>query len=69
MTVDWGWGLRCDIRDFQEINYPFCGVGILPALILGRARCPSHKRFWDVFLFGSPLCLADRLSNVVASGA
>ncbi|MHC5724014.1 MAG: hypothetical protein ACYTXY_07605 [Nostoc sp.] len=28
------------IRDFQEINYPSCGVGILPALNMGRVGTP-----------------------------
>jgi hypothetical protein len=47
--------VRPALRDFQEINYPSCGVGDTRALYLGRARCPSHKKIWDVFLFGSPL--------------
>ncbi|MEH1972440.1 MAG: SDR family NAD(P)-dependent oxidoreductase [Nostoc sp.] len=28
------------LGDFQEINYPSCGVGILPALNMGRVRTP-----------------------------
>jgi hypothetical protein len=43
------------IRAFQELNYPSCGMGILPVLYSGRARCPPHNKIWDIFLFGSPL--------------
>ncbi|BAZ25042.1 hypothetical protein NIES4073_59460 [Kalymmatonema gypsitolerans NIES-4073] len=44
------------VRDFQEINYPSCGVGILPALNTKDGwGHPSHKKIWDIFLFGSPL--------------
>jgi hypothetical protein len=60
---------RFPVRDFQEINYPSCGgasaaggfpsVGDWPwasppAQFIGRARCPSHKKKLNIFLFGSP---------------
>jgi hypothetical protein len=42
------------LRDFQKLNSSSCGVGILPALSLGRAGCPSHKKILRIFLFASP---------------
>jgi hypothetical protein len=31
-------------RNFQEINYPSCGVGILPALNIGRVGTPIPQK-------------------------
>ncbi|AHJ28318.1 hypothetical protein NSP_19850 [Nodularia spumigena CCY9414] len=39
-----------DQWDFQEINYPYCGVGILPALIKGRVGTPIPQENLSCFL-------------------
>ena len=43
--------LRFCLRDFQKLNSSSCGVGILPALSLGRARMPiPQENFEDFFI-------------------
>jgi hypothetical protein len=59
-------------RDYQKINYPIVGWASRPPSLKGRARCPSHpERFWDIFLFGSPLSrakLTDALEIIAGTG-
>ncbi|MCW5314739.1 hypothetical protein GTQ43_13275 [Nostoc sp. KVJ3] len=46
--------MRPSLRDFQKINYFSCGVGILPALNIGRLRTPIPQENLGCFLFVSP---------------
>jgi hypothetical protein len=39
------------LRNFQEINYPSCGVGILPALNIGTGGDTHPTRKFGIFFY------------------